>query len=222
MNNHELFKGRLGLSVVIMLLISVELSCSTVSSQRSNLEVNGSQRRTPDIANARTKYQKAFDETIRHISNGPTAWSDLTRDGKYRLAAKEDFKFPTGACKEDSNCMEWAINLPILDAEIDGDATVQRPDKDVAAIVVDTTIESQNRFGVVIFNASPDPTAVPTAHWLIKDKDLSKAKLGYSRDGLSVSLYNDDGSYINCYARWDKASGEYNCKFLFGMKPVIP
>lgn len=222
MNNYEPFRVRLGLNVAITLLSFLALSCSTVSSQRSNLELPGNERRTPDIANIRTKYQKAFDETIGHISNGPIAWSNLTRDGKYRLAAKEDFKFPNGACKEDSNCMEWAINLPILDGEIDGDVTVQRPDNDVAAIVVDKTIESENRFGVVIFNATPDPSAIPVAHWLMRDKDLSKAKLGYSRDGLSVSLYNDDGSYINCYARWDKARDEYDCKFLFGMTPVVP
>lgn len=78
--------------------------------------------------------------------------------------------------------------------------------------MLDTTRSAPERFGLVIFNELGDEKSLPTAHWVYREKDLSKTVMFWVRGELTLEEYHDDGTYDLCRIRWDKSRQEYSCE----------
>jgi hypothetical protein len=134
-----------------------------------------------------------------------TAWQDFIRNGQYRWAGENDFRFPSWAQQRYRPDLERAANRPIQAGHIKGsyDST------EVALIVVDTTREDSNRYSVVIFS---EKRLACEIKWLFQDMDLSRVQLGWSSgETLGISEYRDDGSRWHCFVKWNPTTGEYAC-----------
>src|ERR1041384_7259946 len=102
------------------------------------------------------------------------AWERFREGDRYRVARTNDFKIPEAAMKKDSETMTRAIRF----AYVGGDFNRDGHYLDRAFIVVDTTLNNSERFGVVIFNAPEDKRGSPKAYWLFRKRALSRTVLG--------------------------------------------
>ena len=129
------------------------------------------------------------------------AWRRFIEDGRYRLARLEDMQFSGGERVKSLYDFPWgALGYD------------QIPGADhLAAIVVDTTRTDDARFGLVIFSAPKSEDGAYVAHWLYRERDLSRAGVIRVSGELSVSQYREDGSEAICHVRWDKRRKKYVC-----------
>ncbi len=141
------------------------------------------------------------------MPRGAEAWQQFIADGRYRIARADDFNFSEAAKKKGGLDIEHRIKFPY----IEGDFNYDYISKDRAVIVVDTTRSDAERFGLVIFNASEDVRDIPQPHWLYRERDLSKTVLSWSRDGLGLMEYREDGAFVVCHVKWDKQQRKYSC-----------
>ncbi len=124
------------------------------------------------------------------------AWKQFTKDGRYRVASKEEFKMS----EEEYN--------PYGDGDFNGDHEYC----DFAAIVVDTMRTDASRFGIVIFNSREGRQGYDGPFWLYHEKDLSRASLGTSSHGpLLVAEHRDNGTIKACVVKWNLKQKEYTC-----------
>jgi hypothetical protein len=122
-------------------------------------------------------------------------WKEFSRDGRYRIASKEESKTPE----------KYG---PYGDGDFNGDHDYH----DFAAIVIDTLLTDASRFGVVIFNARNRGQGYDGPFLLQHEYDLSRASLGTSSHGpLLVGEYRDDGSLRGCVVKWNPKQSEYRC-----------
>lgn len=135
------------------------------------------------------------------------AWRRFIEDGRYRPAGAGDFRFSAAAIEKGGIDLQRWIEFPV----INGDFNEDHKARDAAIIIVDTTRNNSERFGVVIFHDIDDPTTRYQPHWLYRERDLSETFLGWSRDGLSVREYRDDGTFTLCRVKWDKQRQVYSC-----------
>ncbi len=133
------------------------------------------------------------------------AWYEFTKDGRHRWARPEDFRFPGWATanSEAGRSRMWPFQA--------GDVNQDGAFNDFALIVVDTTRQNPDRFGLVIFN-DPGKNAGPySIHWLFRNTDLSTTALSWSSDGLGVTRYTEDGYSSHCSVKWNAHKREYSC-----------
>jgi hypothetical protein len=129
------------------------------------------------------------------------AWGRFARDGRYRLARPEDMKFGGG------ERVRTLFDFPWGDLGYD-----QMPGAGhLAAIVVDTTRADDSRFGLIIFSAPKSRKGAYAAHWLYRERDLSRAGVTRASGELYVSEYRGDGSEAVCRVRWDERQTRYVC-----------
>ncbi len=123
------------------------------------------------------------------------AWQRFTANGQYRLAQKEDMRFPT---------------MPYV--YIWGDLAYRKRAKDdhLAAIVVDTTRNDENRFSLVIFSP-PEGSRDYKVHWLYRDRDLSRTSVSIASGSFFVSERLDDGSEQTCIVYWYRSRQQFQC-----------
>jgi hypothetical protein len=133
------------------------------------------------------------------IATDPKAsevWKQFSKDGRYRVASKENFK------------MSEEKYHPYGDGDFNGDHEY----RDFAAIVVDTTRADASRFGIVIFNSREGRQGYDGPFWLYRESDLSRASLGTSSHGpLLVAEHHDDGTIKVCVVKWNPHKQKYTC-----------
>jgi len=133
------------------------------------------------------------------IATDPQAsevWKQFTKDGRYRVASKEEFK------------MSEEKYRPYGDGDFNGDYE----DHDFAAIVVDAMRTDASRFGIVIFNARKGRQGYDGPSCLYRESDLSRASLGTSSHGpLLVAEHRDDSTIKVSVVKWNLKQKAYRC-----------
>jgi hypothetical protein len=135
------------------------------------------------------------------------SWRRFVADGQYRLADVHDFLFSEAARREGGIDLQRWSNFPVVIGDFDGDGRA----RDAAIIVVDTNRNDSERFGLVIFINITDVANSARPYWVYRNRDLSRTMLGWSRDGLSLREYLEDGTFTLCHIRWNKLHHEYVC-----------
>jgi hypothetical protein len=131
------------------------------------------------------------------------AWHAFTKDGRYRLAHKDDFKAPARASDDPLNSI-FAYCWGRIGYE-------RHPDRwhHLAAIVVDTHRTDDARFGLVIFSAPKNGDGAYQPHWLYRERDLSRTVVWTGTGDLMVADYRDDGSRDVSYVQWDSRRKQF-------------
>jgi len=145
--------------------------------------------------------------------NGPQtreAWRFFEQGGRYRWAQRDDFRIPDWAISAYRADIIKSIENPFESGDINHDGAY----RDFALIVVDTTRQDPERFGIVIFNEPRRVDGKYQAHWLLRDKDLSGTVLDWSSGGLGVEQFFDDGLHLHCFVEWNTINKTYTCKFV--------
>ena len=128
-----------------------------------------------------------------------SAWHSFTKDGRYRLARKEDFKLAARAFGS-----EGPLNsiFAYCWGRIGYDP---HPDRwnHLAVIVVDTHRTDDARFSLVIFSAPKSGDGTYQPYWLYRDRDLSRTVVWTGTGDLMVGEYRDDGSRDVSFIHWD-------------------
>jgi hypothetical protein len=87
-------------------------------------------------------------------------------------------------------------------------------DDHLAAIVVDTTKQDDNRFSLVIFSPPKDKKDVFETHWFYRDRDLSKTTVNRASGYFYVTEYFDDGTQNSCSVAWNPKRKQFECEKL--------
>lgn len=193
--------------LALLSLTCLSLCCSTsrqaVSAESGRVET----RRSSQSAGSRAN-NPLIVGVGGGLPNGEEAWRIFVENGRYRLATAADFRFSEAATQQGGRDLKNWMEYP----QISNDFNQDYLSKDVAILVVDTTRTDPNRFGLVIFNDTADADIIPNAHWLLRDGDLSRVSLSFSRDGLRLREHSDAGSHSVCLVRWDKGAQNYVCE----------
>ena len=84
------------------------------------------------------------------------------------------------------------------------------------AIVVDTTRNDQNRFGLVVFESTEptkqDEVALLEPRWYQQGVDLSSTGLEQASGDRFVVTYLEDGTRNVCDLQWDRKRDHYVCR----------
>lgn len=133
------------------------------------------------------------------IATDPKAsevWKEFSKDGRYRMASKEEFK------------MSEEKYRPYGDGDFNGDHEYD----DFAAIVIDTMRIDDSRFGIVVFNARKGRQGYDGPFWLYRDDNLSRTSLNTSSHGpLLIADHRDDGIIRVCVVKWNLHKRDYSC-----------
>jgi hypothetical protein len=135
-----------------------------------------------------------------------SAWHSFTKDGRYRLARKDDFKSAARAF----GSAEHPLNsiFAYCWGRIGYDRHQDRWHH-LAAIVVDTHRTDDARFGLVIFSAPKDGDGTYQPYWLYRDRDLSRTVVWTGTGDLMVAEYRDDGSRDKSFIHWDRKRKQF-------------
>ena len=133
------------------------------------------------------------------------AWHTFTKDGRYRLARKDDFKSSARAFGSDdplNSIFAYCWGRIGYDPH---------PDRwyHLAAIVVDTHRTDDARFGLVIFSAPKNGDGTYQPYWLYRERDLSRTVVWTGSGDLMVGEYKDDGSRDASFVQWDRQRNQY-------------
>lgn len=135
------------------------------------------------------------------------AWSEFTKDGKYRLATRSDMNFPESVKQKfggDCNNIYRPFAYPWGDR---GFGTLKRH---LVAIVVDTTKTDASKFSLVIFSAKGKSEDYKP-YWLYQNKDLSRTVIDAPSGYLFIRNYNDNGTANSCDVFWREKHNQYVC-----------
>ena len=140
------------------------------------------------------------------------AWRKFTEGGRYRLARPDEMDFPQGAkaeyasdWKAASRTFSYAWGRRNFDTEKDH----------LVALVVDTTLDGPERFGLVIFSA-PRGADEYRPYWLYRNRDLSRTMISAPSGHLMITDYKDDGTRESCDVFWNPKSRRYVCRPMRG------
>jgi hypothetical protein len=137
---------------------------------------------------------------ITSSAKASRAWREFIKDGRYRLASPDDFSFPNASRKE--------MYRPYSIGDFNGDQQYQ----DFAVIVIDTSRNDDQRFGIVIFNEQEGGTGYDGPFWLYRESDLSRVSLTITSHGpLLVAKHNEDDPVKLCVVSWEQDQREYKC-----------
>ncbi len=153
--------------------------------------------------------RRITDPTATGESNSEAlrkAWQRFTANGQYRLAQTEDMRFSEAASRTNR-----INNIPYI--YIWGNLAYKKrvEDDHLAAIVVDTTRNDENRFGLVIFSP-PEGSEDYKIHWLYRERDLSRTTLSRASGSFFVSEYLDDGTQQTCIVHWYRSRKQFECR----------
>ena len=125
------------------------------------------------------------------------AWRQFTANGRYRMAHAEDFALE----------VRDEMQYPYERTAISHDGGYD----DFAIVVVDTTQNNPERFGLVVFNAPKNGEIAPAPRWVYRNKDLSRMVIRKWSGGIILSQYQNTGSQESCYLNWNKLQQKYSC-----------
>lgn len=138
-------------------------------------------------------------------------WKDFTADGQYRLAQPFDMTFSETAKSELSRQGKSSI-VPYEYVWGDLGFNKRIEDDHLAAIVVNTAREGNDKFGLVIFSPVKNTKGKYDINWLYRDMDLSKTTVNRASGELYVTTYSEDGSLKSCSVVWNKKLKKFECK----------
>jgi hypothetical protein len=153
---------------------------------------------TTDVPTPLSRCGYSFGE---HSTKADEAWEKFIESGRYRMARPEEFHISRRASSES------------VSASACGDINRDGQSYDFAAIVVDSTRDDAERFGVVVFNQSKHGEAYDGPHWLYRGADLSGVSISrYSSGPMNVRKYRDDRKVEVCEVTWDHPRKQYVCE----------
>ena len=190
----------------LMLGGAVSAGCNSSATPSGNASVHGKRESAPPV---QAVERRVTDPTATGENDSEAlrqAWRRLTASGQYRLAQKEDMRFSLAAIR--TNEVDYVPYVYIW-----GDLAYGKrvADDHLAAIVVDTTRNDENRFGLVIFSP-PEGSRDYQLHWLYRDRDLSRTTVSRASGSFFVSDYPDDGSPRTCTVHWYRSRKQFECK----------
>lgn len=189
------------LTLAILFVAILNMGCNSTAQLSQPSQVSDRQNGPPDI----NKSLNLEDFPMW----GKESLQSFFQDGRFRLPEAKSFRIPEAA-KKDYYAhidIETATTRPFIIGDINHDGLYQ----DIVLIVEDSTNADNERFSVVIFNEPADKNTASMPIWLYRDRDLSKATLNWWSGGLSIRVYNDDGTYNLCYVNWDAKTEAYSC-----------
>jgi hypothetical protein len=136
------------------------------------------------------------------------AWQKFTESGRYRLARAEEMNFPK------STWAEWASDLKAASRTFQyawGKRGFDTEKDHLVALVVDTTRDGPERFGLVIFSA-PRGADEYRPYWLYRNRDLSRTMIAAPSGYLMITDHKDDGTRESCDVFWKPNLKRYICK----------
>ncbi len=189
-----------------MLLLTLSITLASVScdrSSRSGLESSNTSSTAP-------AEQPRVTVSIRDLSEPPlsnldagvvAAWKQFTRNGQYRLARAADMLFAEDAKRRiNASFSMWQ-----------GDTTFAG---EFVALVIDTTLTDQDRFGIVLFR--PDKAGARSAtyspRWLMKNRDLSTTAIDRVSGYLFIHSFTTADKYESCCVHWNASKRRYICR----------
>lgn len=187
-----------GLLILAFLLFSSCKSHPPDSQPQPTSATNTASQEPPELLKLREptglwEYNKAL----------AAAWQAFTKDGRYRFAQPEDFRFSEATKKS------------LRGGEVTWRRSVTEPYdtwcSGFVAIVVDTTRADNNRFGVIYFPEGyrgKEPT-VGKPYWLVRNRDLSSASLTRASCHQWLLVYGEDGTEKSHYLQFNKKMGKY-------------
>ena len=188
---------RLALIGCFAISVIASSACGTKTSHSANAVAQPSPAQTPEP-------EYVSNPTCCGLLEGPgtqgidLAWRTFTRDGRYRLARKDDFKSAARAFGSGPLNSIFAYCWGRLGYEPNPDRWYH-----LAAIVVDTHRTDDARFGLVIFSAPKNGDGTYQPYWIYRERDLSRSVVWTGSGDLMVADYHDDGSRDVSYVQWD-------------------
>lgn len=192
------------------LLVAILHACNAPLPSTSLPGQEAAQRPTPQATVAPKEVNPLSLGPDGGMPRGDEAWRQFTADGRYRIARASDFSFSDAALQSGGHDLDMRLVSPYMVGDIDRDYR----SRDVGVIVIDTTRDEAERFGLVIFTElkGGDREAIPQPFWLYRERDLSKAMLSWDSEGMNLRTYRDDGSFTLCRIKWNKRQQRYYCK----------
>jgi hypothetical protein len=189
------------------LMLVAFFAFSACSARSSKSAIENVEQTAPSPSDKKVPHHDPVAEGALHGALAK-AWQDLTRDGRYRWAGPDDFRFPDWAKQRYGSDLETGAKLPIQQGHIKHDYE----STEAALIIVDTTNQDWNRYGIVIFSEERKRPERAEVKWLYQDRDLSRVHLGWSSgDTLGVIEHHEDGSYSSGFVEWNKKAQKYYC-----------
>lgn len=175
--------------------------CHSVSNSTQNVS---QQETSSPNQTARVRPHDPQSPSISKTAAG-RLWRRFIEDGRYRLASGDDFRFP-----------QWALERQLLPQTDDIEVPFIPTSIGFVAIVVDTTRDDPERFGLLIItaddNAKNDADGKDDIHWVLRQKDLSHTAIGVSSSRVYLQEFREDGTYTSCDIVWDDQKREYACE----------
>jgi hypothetical protein len=211
---HGIDPSRLGriadIGIHVVLLFSL-CCCTRIHSNSTN---SIAERQKTGTAN-REPTDHPNDPTSPEMSKTVVGkvWKRFIKDGRYRLANENDFRIPDWAVKQD-HLDRKDIEVPFILSSFG-----------FAAIVVDTTRDYAEGFGLIILSTDEGnedgANEKNVIHWFCRNKDLSRTVLGGAPGsaGLYTTEYSEDGSSVLCRIGFDDHNRQYVCKTRVARNP---
>ncbi len=141
-----------------------------------------------------------FLESDSDLNDLKLAWQRFSDNGRYRLARASDMKFSEPAKRRiNESFSRWQVGFTF--------------GGEFVALVVDNTRDDDGRFGVVIFRPVHEGgSRTFTPHWIVRERDLSKAALNRVSGYLFVHEFVDGEDYKTCEVKWHQRSSKYLCR----------
>jgi hypothetical protein len=133
------------------------------------------------------------------------AWQRFVADGRYRLARASDMKFTEPAKNRINESFSWwQVGVTF--------------GNELAVLVIDSTQNSDARFGIVIFRPVEKGGTIVTyqPHWVFREKDLSNTALDRVSGYLFVHEFEGDKVYKSCEVKWSERDNRYLCRSTSG------
>lgn len=179
-------------------------ACNEQPTPQQAQQINANSALQPSVPAPELMPKGLFDQDPR----GAEAWQQFTQDGRYRVARSDDFQIPELVMREHLNDPFFTNKFSYVGGDFNRDGRQM----DRAFIVVDTTTTVEERFALIVFNAPTDDKSLPSVHWVLKTRDLSKSVLSAATDVLSLTEYHEDGAGDVCHVRWNKNQDQYSCE----------
>jgi len=211
--NFSDYRKFVGLLLLITAAISVGCN-STASSSSEVPKVETQSKPTQPETTATPFAEPVTSLDANKFTDGlRETWRRFTASGQYRLAQTSDMRFPDRA-KEAA--LRSLPENPIPFVYIWGDLNFKKrvEDDHLAAIVVDTTKQDNNRFSLVIFSPPEGKKDVFETHWFYRDRDLSKTTVNRASGYFYVTEYFDDGTQKSCSVAWNLKQKVFECEKL--------
>ena len=201
--------GALWLSLVFALCVCC---CNATRSDSTKIAVVEQESTSANVSPTHNTNDPLSPETGKTVLG--QVWSRFVREGKYRLATRDDFEFP-----------QWAVRARLLPRQEDIDMPFISSWIGYAAIVVEVGRNDPQRFGLVIVTtdegARQGANQKNVIHWFCRNKDLSHSALNTSSGRLYLTQFEERATYTTCDIGWDDLKRKYVCKKRYKVDDLI-